>query len=444
VARVKRARSLLALRRSLTVARVFVRRLVVPRLFHRSARDTPPRRLRLAFEELGGAWLKLGQVLALRFDLLPEAYCYELFGLLYDVRSTPYAQVREVIKEQLSDYPERLFASFCEESFASASIGQVHEAVLHSGEKVAVKVQHPEVLDLIHADVSLIYAVASVLNFIRALPRGLTHTVVDEFARWTEEELDYRVEARHAQRLRDNAAEDPWERVPAIYPHLSSVRVLTMDLVDGIPLVKVFEAVKRGDEDYLQEFRAAGHDLSRIARNITGNALNQIYQDGYFHADLHPANLFVLADDAIGYVDFGIVGELTEETRKSLIRYAIHLYNGRVERAADLLFRWFKPSTTTDQGLAKADLVRAIRTYLMERGAHTRSSKDSLLDVLAVLRKHDLEISPEIAMYLKALITVATVAEVLAPASEVNQTQKKFYQRMFLREVPSFLTKARA
>jgi predicted unusual protein kinase regulating ubiquinone biosynthesis (AarF/ABC1/UbiB family) len=428
------------LRRTVTVATLFFRRLILPRLFHRSASDTGPRRLRLVLEELGGAWLKLGQVLALRFDVLPEAYCYELFGLLYDVEPTPYPQVREVIKAELGDYPEHLFASFHEASFASASVGQVHQAVLHTGEKVAVKVQHPDAATLIRADLSLIYMIVPVLNLIRAVPKSLTRNVIDEFSRWSDEELDYRIEAKHAQRLRANAADDPLEKVPTIYRNLSSARVLTMEYIEGVPLLKVFEAVKRGDEEYLEEFRAAGHDLNRIARNITSNALNQIYQDGYFHADLHPANLFVLDNDAIGYVDFGIVGELTDDTRKSLIRYAIHLYRGRVRQAADLLFRWFKPSKTTDERVAREDLVRAIDTYLMERGVHTKTSKESLLDVLEVLRRHQLEIATEIAMYLKALITVATVAEALAPASEVNRIQKKFYRRMFLREVPSFLT----
>jgi len=439
---VKRTGSFLGLRRSFTVARVCLRRLILPRLFRSAARDTEPRRLRLAFEELGGAWLKLGQVLALRFDLLPKEYCYELFGLLYDVVPTPYAEVRELVKEELSDYPEHLFASFDERPFASASVGQVHRAFLHTGEKVAVKTQHPEAAKVIRADISLIYMIAGVLNAVRAVPKSLTRNVIDEFSRWTNEELDYRVEAKHAERLAENAADDPLEKVPMIYRNLSSARVLTMEYIEGIPLINVYEAVKRGDEDYLATFRAAGHNLNRIARNIASNALNQIYQDGYFHADLHPANLFVLDEDTVAYVDFGIVGELTEPTRKSLIRYAIHLYRGRVERAADELFRWFKPSETTDDRVARKELVRAIDSYLVERGTHTKSSRESLLDVLDVLRRHRLEISTEIAMYLKALITVATVAETLAPVSEVHRIQKKFYRRMLSREVPAFLASA--
>jgi ubiquinone biosynthesis protein len=436
---VKRSQVFVLLR-SLTVARVVLRYLVLPYPFRRWARDSGPKRLRLAFEELGGAWLKLGQALALRFDLLPEAYCYELFGLLYDVEPTPYAQIREIIRAELADYPEHVFASFDEESFASASVGQVHRAVLHTGERVAVKVQHPEAANVIHTDISLIYMIAAVLNFVQAVPKALTRNVIDEFARWTDEELDYRVEARHAQRLRDNAAEDPLEKVPTMYQKLSSAHVLTMEYIDGVPLIKVYEAVQRGDQEYLDDFRADGHDLNRIARNVASNALNQIYQNGYFHADLHPANLYVLEDDAIAYVDFGIVGELTEATRRSLIRYAIHVYRGRVEQAADELFRWFKPSKTTDERVAREDLIRAIDKYLMARGTHRKTSKQSLLDVLEVLRRHQIEISAEIAMYLKALITMATVAEALAPVSEVNRIQKKFYRRMFLREVPSFLT----
>ena len=384
--------------------------------------------------------MKLGQVLALRFDLLPKAYCYELFGLLHDVKPTPYARVREVIRKELSDYPERLFASFCEEPFASASIGQVHQAVMHTGEEVAVKVQHPDAANLIRADISLVYMIAAVLSLVRAVPKALTHSVIDELSRWTNEELDYRLEATHADNLRDNAARNPLQKVPVIYRHLTSARVLTLEYIKGVPLINVYEAVKRGDEKYLEEFRATGHDLERIARNMTGNALNQIYQDGYFHADMHPANLFVLEDDAIAYVDFGIVGELHEETRRLLMNYATHLYLGYVDRAADLLLRWVKPSKATDVQIAREELIRAIDTYLMDRGVHMKSSRESALDVLDILRRHHLEISSDIAMYLKALITVATVTEALAPLSEINRIQKKFFQRMFLRAIPSFLT----
>jgi len=171
----------------------------------------------------------------------------------------------------LSAYPEQLFASFEERSFASASIGQVHKAVLHTGEKVAVKVQHPDAADLIHADISLIRTIATVLNLVRAVPKGLTQNVIEEFSRWTDEELDYRVEARHAERLGENAAEDPLEKVPTIYREFSSTRVLTMELIEGVPLIKVYEAVKRGDEDYLENFRAAlrrDRSLYRIALSL--------------------------------------------------------------------------------------------------------------------------------------------------------------------------------
>jgi ubiquinone biosynthesis protein len=420
------------------MARVFMRRVVLSYLFQ-PGRKAEARRLRLAFEELGGAWLKLGQMLALRFDLLPKDYCYELFGLLYNVKSTPYAQIREVVNEELKEYPERLFASFSEEPFASASIGQVHEAVLHTGVTVAVKVQHPKAATLLHADISLMYMVATVLNFLHLVPKALTQNLIDEFSRWTDEELDFRVEARHADRFRKNAANDRLEKVPLVYWELTSARVLTQEFIRGVPLIAVYEAVRRGDEEYLNRFDEAGHDLGRIARNLTSNTLNQIYQDGYFHADLHPANLFVLENDAIAYVDFGIVGRFSEEMRKSLIRYATHLYRGRVNRAADVLFRWVKPSEATDQRLAREELIRVIKTYLMDRGVHTKSSKESSSDVLDVLRRHHLEISSELAMYLKVIITVSTITEALVPSSEVNRIQKKFYRRMFLREIPRFL-----
>jgi predicted unusual protein kinase regulating ubiquinone biosynthesis (AarF/ABC1/UbiB family) len=439
---VKQSQAFVRLRRGSTVAAVFLRHLVLPYLLRRSAGDSGAKRLRLVFETLGGAWLKLGQVLALRFDLLPEAYCYELFGLLCDVEPTSYARVRAVIREELSDYPERLFATFCEQPFASASIGQVHRAVMYTGQEVAVKVQHPDAARLVRADISLIYMTAALLSLVRSVPGALTRGVIDELSRWTEEELDFRLEAKHATTLQDKAVENSLQKIPKVYWNLSSARVLTLEYIRGVPLITVYEAVKRGDEKYLEDFRAAGHDLDRIAENITHNALNQIYRDGYFHADMHPANLYVLEGDAIAYVDFGIVGELPEETRRLLMSYATLLYLGHVDRAADLLFRWVKPSKATDVHVARDELIGAINAYLMDRGVHTKSSRESALDVLDILRRHHLEISSEIAMYLKALITVATVTEALSPVAEINRIQKKFFQRMFLRAIPSFLASA--
>ena len=165
--------------------------------------------MRLALEELGGAWIKLGQMLAMRFDLLPAAYCDELFKLLNQVRPFPYDQVREIVRQELGGLPEVVFASFEAESFAAASIGQVHRAVLQSGELVAVKVQRPrdprEPPGRHRPDVR----VRAVLDWTHLFGATRSRTVIDEFARWTADELDYLVEARQAVLLYEHARGEP-------------------------------------------------------------------------------------------------------------------------------------------------------------------------------------------------------------------------------------------
>ena len=289
-------------------------------------RRSGPVRMRLALESLGGAWLKLGQMLALRYDLLPPAYCDELFKLLNRVGPFPYEDVRRIVREELGGEPETVFQSFEPESFAAASIGQVHRAVLHNGDRVAVKVQRPGIRQTLQADIDLMYGTSWLLDRVHLFGVGRSRDLIDEFARWTGDELDYMVEARQAVLLWENAQGDRYERIARVYRDYTTPRVLTTELLEGIPLIEIMVARREGDRAYLDALAAAGHDLDRIVRRLDWNMLNQVFVFGYFHADLHPANLFVLPGDGIGYVDFGIVGQLPNRVRDSLTRYSWLLF----------------------------------------------------------------------------------------------------------------------
>ena len=204
-------------RRVWRVAFVLIRFLVWPAL-HLPGADqrSGPARLRLAFESLGGAWIKLGQMLALRFDLLPAPYCDELFKLLNQVAPFSYDEVRAIIRQELGDDPETIFRSFSHDSFAAASIGQVHRAVLHSGEPVAVKVQRPGIRATLGADIALMYSTTRILDWSHVFGATRSREVIDEFARWTADELDYLVEARQAVLLYQNAQGDKVERIARV------------------------------------------------------------------------------------------------------------------------------------------------------------------------------------------------------------------------------------
>ncbi len=402
--------------------------------------------MRLAFEQLGGAWVKLGQMLALRFDLLPAAYCDELFKLLNQVAPFSYAEVRAIVRQELGDDPETVFRSFAPESLAAASIGQVHHAVLHSGERVAVKVQRPGIRETLQADIDLMYGMTWILDWTHLFGATRSREVIDEFARWTADELDYLVEARQAVLLYENSKGDKFERIARVHRDYTTERVLTTEFIAGIPLVDIMVAKREGNTAYLEALAARGHDLDRIVRHLDWNMLNQVYVFGYFHADLHPANLFVLADDAIGYVDFGIVGQLPDRVRDSLTRYSWLLFRGEVEGSVRELMRWLAPGPATDTEAARRQLIRDHQAFLYDTVAdrsrvttgspgpvgHAAENPYSKLavDILETIREQQLTMSPSIVGYLKMLVTLGTLRHQLAVEYDLQANVRQFVRRL--------------
>jgi len=437
-------------RRVRHVLAVFYRYFIGPALHLPGAdRRSGPERMRLAFERLGGAWIKLGQMLALRFDLLPAAYCDELFKLLNQVEPFPYVDVQAIVRQELGAEPETVFRSFATESFAAASIGQVHRAVLHNGDRVAVKVQRPGIRETLQADIALMYAMTWLLDRTHVFGATSSRDVIDEFARWTADELDYLVEARQAVLLWEHSRGDRHERIARVYRDYTTSRVLTTELIEGIPLVEIMVAIREGDRAYLDALEAHGHDLDRIVRHLDWNMLNQVFVFGYFHADLHPANLFVLHDDAIGYVDFGIVGQLPDRVRDSLTRYSWLLFRGEVEGAVRELMRWLAPGPATDIATARWQLVRVHQAFLYDTVSErsrvtpgapgpTRHASENpysrlAVDILETIREHELTMSSSIVAYLKMLVTLGTLRHQLSVEYDLPANVRRFV-RTFARQ----------
>jgi ubiquinone biosynthesis protein len=434
-------------RRVWHVLSVFLRLFIAPAL-HLPGADgrSGPVRMRVAFERLGGAWIKLGQMLALRFDLLPAAYCDELFKLLNQVAPFSYEEVRGIVRQELGADPEVVFRSFEPTSFAAASIGQVHRAVLHSGEPVAVKVQRPGIRETLQADIHLMYGMTWLLDWSHLFGATRSREVIDEFARWTADELDYLVEARQAVLLYEHSRGEALERIARVYRDYTTSRVLTTEFIQGIPLIEIMIAKREGDVAYLAALADAGHDLDRIVRHLDWNMLNQVYVFGYFHADLHPANLFVLPGDAIGYVDFGIVGQLPDRVRESLTRYSWLLFRGEVEAAVRELMRWLAPTAATDAAAASRQLIRVHQAFLYDTVAersratartpgparHATENPYSKLavDILETIRDQQLSLSSSIVGYLKMLVTLGTLRHQLAVEYDLPETVRKFVRRL--------------
>jgi ubiquinone biosynthesis protein len=398
-----------------------------------------PIQLRLALEHLGGSWIKLGQMLATRFDLLPAAYCNELLKLLNQVQPFPSEQVREVIRQELGDYPERIFRHFDPTPIAAASIGQVHRAVLPTGEPVAVKVQRPDARQVFASDIDLMYSLSGLFGRTGLFGATSGRWVIDEFAKWTADELDYLVEARQGIRLRQNATGDPLQCVARIWGGYCTSRVLTLDLVVGIPLIEIVYAVRDRDRQYLDRLREGGHDLRRIVRHLDWNMLNQMHVFGFFHADMHPANLFVLPGDAIGYVDFGIVGKLSGEMRQSMTRYAWLLFEGESDRAVAELTRWVSPASFARVGAARPELVQVHDEYMAKvntagqipaNGAGMKFAEG----ILEIARRRGIEFAPNVVTYFRTLITADALRFELAPGYDLPWHVQLFFNRLIAQE----------
>jgi ubiquinone biosynthesis protein len=435
---------------------VLTRAFVLPALpFRRRNAPSGPVRARAALERLGGAWVKLGQMLAMRFDLLPAPYAEELFELRNEVAPSPYARVSEIVRRELGAAPEAVFRAFAPEPFAAASTGQVHRAVLPTGERVAVKVQRPQVRQDTQTDIGVMYAVSRVLFWAHPFGATRSRAVIDEFARWAADELDYLVEARQAALLYDQARGERLEQIPRVYREYTTARVLTSDLVEGVPLVEVVSAVREGNAGYLKTLAAGGYDLDRVVRSLDWNMLNQVHVFGCFHADPHPTNLLVLPGDAIGYVDFGLVGQLPADVRDSLTRYTWLLYQGDVEGAVRELMRSLAPTPATDAAATRQQLVRVHQAFLYRLGGASGASAAAnagrgpqgadnpystlAAEVMETIRTHELTLSPSVLAYLRMHAALGTLRHRLAPAYDLPQTVRRFFERMLRRQGAAWL-----
>ncbi|HKN63748.1 MAG TPA: AarF/ABC1/UbiB kinase family protein [Gaiellaceae bacterium] len=303
---------------------------------HGAASSARGQHLREVLDELGPTFVKFGQLLSTRPDVVPPDIVVELRGLQDDVRPFPFEQAERVIEEELGNTLERLFLDFEPAPVAAASIGQVHRATLPNGRRVAVKVQRPGAPQKIEADLGLLYQAARLARErIRALDFVDSRQLVDEFARSIRKELDYRQEARNAENFHRHFAGHPHVRVPKVYWQYTRPRVLTLEWIDGIQLADLDLVTTT-----LEERR-------EIALRITEAWMTMIFRHGFFHGDPHPANILLPTQaGAIGLVDFGAVGTLTDDDMSKLTGLFIDAANENIDqlpkRLADLGVRYPK------------------------------------------------------------------------------------------------------
>ena len=288
-------------------------------------RHTIPERLRMAFSELGPSFIKLAQMLSTRPDLVTPEYADEFKKLQDKVPPFPSDQARKVIETEFQISLADTFSYFNSVPVAAASIAQVHEAVLKTGEKVIIKVQRPDIRDVIETDIAILGAIARLmLKYIPESkyfdPQGIVH----EFSRTVRRELDFITEAKNAQRFKRNFEESHDIYIPTVYPQFLSSRVLIMEKIEGVRV------------DDIKSIDALGIDRHELARKGVDAYFKMIFEDGFFHADPHPGNIFVMSDGRIGLMDFGIVGWLPPEIINNIAEAFLAVINKNFDKLVDI------------------------------------------------------------------------------------------------------------
>jgi ubiquinone biosynthesis protein len=378
------------------------------------------RHLREMLDELGPTFVKFGQLLSTRPDIVPPDIIAELRSLQDDVRPFPFADIEKTIREELGQPIERLFTEFDETPLAAASIGQVHRATLPNGRLVAVKVQRPNAPRQIEADLALMYQAAKLAKErIRALDFIDTNEIVDEFSRSIRQELDYRLEARNADGFHKNFAGHPHVAVPRVYWTYTRSKVLTLEYLDGVQLADL-----QLDQWSLDQRR-------RLAYLIAETWMTMIFRQGFFHADPHPANILVLSPERIGLVDFGLTGKLTDDDMSKLTRLFIDAASENIEalpkRLADLGVRY--PKEREEQFVSE---LREL--YYRYYGASIQE-----IDPLQVIREAfgliytmNLRLPTRFVMLDKAIATLGSVGVELYPDFNVFEIAKPYARDLMI------------
>ena len=377
-------------------------------------------RVRMAFEELGPTYIKFGQILSVRPDLVPADFTRELSKLQDEVPSFEFSEVINVIETEFGSPPEELFDFFDETPFASASIGQVHRAELEDGEMVAVKVQRPGIKKIIEIDLEIMLHLATLMErHIEEMSLYRPVKIVEEFARTLEKEIDYTIEATSMERFARHFLDDPTIYTPKVFRDKTTEHVITMELVSGIKISEI---------DRLEE---AGLDRKTITARGADCFLKQIFDFGFFHADPHPGNIFVLPDNVICPLDFGMTGSVDRQNREDfvdLIDSVVHRNEARVTRILLKLTDW---DDEPDIRLLEKDVSDFMGQHLYKPLKDIKIGK-LLNHLLELASRYYLMIPPDIFLMMKALTTIEGVALVLDPDFDMIAQTAPFIERVKL------------
>jgi ubiquinone biosynthesis protein len=386
------------------------------------ARLTREARIRLALTDLGPTFIKLGQILSMRPDLVGKELADELKQLQTGTPADPPDAVRKTVETELGEPIDDLFAEFELAPIASASIGQVHRARLKSGERVVVKVQHAGIESTVNEDLDVLAGLAQLAEQFPEFKPYRPIASLAEVGRTLRRELDFGREERNLHQFSELFRDDPTVCIPRAFTELSTPRVLTMEMIDGIPL----------SAPALLE--ATGLDREEVARRGANLYMQMIFTHGFFHADPHPGNIVLLPGNVIGLLDFGMVGRIDERLRENIEDMLLAI----VQHDVSLLVRMVKQVGTPPAVLDEAGLATDVADFVGQYSSQPLDQFDvgeALTEMTQIMRRHGIMLPPQVAMLIKTLVTLEGTARLLHPQFSLMEVMQPFHRGLLLRRL---------
>lgn len=381
-------------------------------------RITMPIRVRMVFEELGPTFIKFGQLLSLRPDLIPQEFVDEFQKLQEEVPPVSFESIKQQIESELRNPLEVTFPYFEKTAHAAASIAQVHKATLPEGQQVMVKVQRPKIKQTIETDINILFQLAHLIE--RYIPESKVYPplgIVEEFAKSIRRELDFTMEASNTQRFYDNFAGDTHVVIPQVYWGLSTKKILVLQRLEGIRI------------NQIQIMKKRGWDTAKIAVLGCQVFLKQILEFGFFHGDPHPGNLLLIQEDVLGLIDFGIVGRLDKEVLESCSAIFFSLLKKDYERLIQEYIKMGFTSPDTDIRHFRHDFIEFLETYL-DRPLKYLHISEVLNQAIKVSLKHHITVPVDLILLGKTLLFIESIGTALDPHISLLTISRPYAQKL--------------